>query len=163
MEEDGLNLSNVASSGRITMGTTYSPPQGMDADKKNTTTGNAKWANSVWKNPSEGTYEVEAQINVTEENPNVPLNLYYRGWAKGASTLRYPIMKSPASNELYSDAQVRILTAGSSNLCSGDFCKAYTIQAMSGTDAGKQKYVSGTVEAKKNISYLLTADLSNYS
>jgi len=163
MEEDGLYLSEVESSGRITQGTTYSPPAGYEKDSKNLVQGNAKWANSVWKNPQEGTYEVEAEITVIEANPNAPLNLFYRGWAKGATVIRDPAMTTPASNELYSAAKNRVLLAGAGNLCSGSFCKSYTIEATEGSEAGKKKYVTGTVEAKKDTQYLLTADLTNYS
>lgn len=162
VEEDGLYLSSVSSSGRVTEGTTYTPPQGQDIDKKNTTTGNAKWANSVWKNPQQGTYEVEAQITITEENPNVPLNLYYRGWAKGSTTLRDPT-GDISGQELYWPAKNRVLTSGSSNLCSASFCKSYILETLSGSDAGKKTYVAGTMTAKKGVSYGLEADLTNFS
>ncbi|MEI7960844.1 MAG: carboxypeptidase regulatory-like domain-containing protein [archaeon] len=162
MEEDGLNLSSVESSGRLTRGTTYSPPQGMDADKKNTTTGNAKWINSVWKNPQEGTYEVEAQVNVIEENPNVPLNLYYRGWAKGQTTLRDPAGDA-TGQELFWPAKNRVLTSGASNLCTQNFCKSYILETLTGSDAGQKRFVSGTMLAKKGQSFSLTADITNYS
>lgn len=162
MEEDGLYLSRVDSSGKITKGTTYTPPQGQDADLKNTTSGNAKWANSVWKNPQEGTYEMEADITITEENPNVPLNLYYRGWAKGQTTLRDP-STNISGQELYWPAKNRVLTSGASNLCSGNFCKSYSLQTLSGSDTGRTVYVSGTMAAKKGVTYGLTADLTNYS
>jgi len=163
MEEDGLSIGDVASFGRITKGTTYTPPSGYANDSKQLTQGNAKWINSVWKNPVEGTYEVEAEINVSETNPNAPLNLYYRGWAKSSSVLRDPVMSNPAANELYSTAKKRVLLAGAGSLCTGSFCKSYTIEAMSGSEAGKKKYVSGQFEAKKEVQYLLTADLTNYS
>ena len=163
MEEDGLNLTRVESSGRITKGTTYTPPSGYAKDSANLTQGDAKWADSVWKNPQEGTYEVEADIYVSETNPNAPLNLYYRGWVKGSTVLRDPVMKNPASNELYSDAKNRVIMAGAGSMCVASFCKAYTIEALSGSEAGKKKYVNGTFEAKKDVPYLLTADLTNYS
>ncbi|MFA5930876.1 MAG: carboxypeptidase-like regulatory domain-containing protein [archaeon] len=163
MEEDGLYLSKIDSSGRITMGTTYTPPSGYDKDAKNLTTGNAKWANSVWKNPQEGTYEVEAEITVTETNPNAPLNLFYRAWAKGGSIIKDPQSTSSGTNELYSTAKKRVLLAGATNQCVGSFCKSYTLQILDGSEAGKTKYVNGTIEAKKGVQYLLTADLTNYS
>ncbi len=163
VEEDGLYLADVISSGRLVMGTTFTPPTGYDVDSKNLiTTGKAKWINSTWKNPTEGTYEVEASVNVTETNPNAPLNIYYRGWAKGSSVLRYPT-GTLTGNELYAPANVRMLSSGATNLCSDNFCKTVMVQALSGTDAGKKKYVTGTIEAKKDVDYLLTIDLVNYS
>lgn len=163
MEEDGLYIGDVRTFGRLAKGTTYTPPQGSEKDLKQLTTSNAKWINSVWKNPQEGTYEVEADITVTETNPNAPLNIFYRAWAKGSSVLRDPVMATPASNELYSSAKKRVLLAGAGNLCTGSFCKAYAVEALSGSEAGKKKYISGSFEAKKGIQYLLTADLTNYS
>jgi len=165
MEEDGLYISEVDSSGKITRGTTYTPPTGSSIDLKesNLTTGNAKWINSVWKNPQEGAYEVEAEVTVTETNPSAKISIYYRGWAKGSSILRDPAMTTPAANELYSNAKEKILSVGASSVCSGSFCKSYTVQALSGSEAGRTKYISTTIEAKKDVQYLLTADLTNYS
>jgi hypothetical protein len=56
-----------------------------------------------------------------------------------------------------------MLSSGATNLCSGSFCKTVTIQALSGINAGKKQYVTGTIEAKKDIEYLLSIDLVNYS
>ncbi|MFA6065371.1 MAG: carboxypeptidase-like regulatory domain-containing protein [archaeon] len=163
MEEDGLRLTRVDSSGRITQGDTYSPPNGYTNDTKNLTTGEAKWANSVWKNPQEGTYEVEADISVTETNPNAELALYYRGWAKGSSTLRDPTSTIAAQNDLYSAAKKRVLTFGASTACTTSFCKSYTLQTQSGSNTGKTVYVNSSTEATKGTQYLLTADFTNYS
>jgi hypothetical protein len=163
MEADGLYLSAVNSAGRVTKGTTYTPPSGYTTDQKNLTTGDAKWANSVWKNPAEGTYEVEAEVTVTETNAGNPLQLYYRGWAKGASVLRDPVSTTATANELYSPAKLRMLSAGAGALCSTNFCKSMTIEAMSGSEAGKRRSVSGTIAAKKDIQYLLTINLTNSS
>jgi len=161
-EEDGLYISTVDASGRITKGTTYTPLVGYDVDSKNTTQGNAKWANIVWKNPAEGTYEVEAEISVTETNPGVPLELFYRGWTKGSATLRDPA-SSVSGNELYSIAKRKILSVGSSSMCTASFCKSYTLIPLTGSEAGRSRMVSGTIEAKKGVTYSLTADLTNYS
>jgi hypothetical protein len=163
VEEDGIFISEAKSSGRLVMGTTFSPPNGYDVDSKNLiTTGNAKWVNSTWRNPQNGTYEIETKITVTETNPNAPLNIYYRGWAKGSSVLRYP-SGTISGNELYAPANVRYLSSGATSFCEGSFCKTVTVQAMSGSEAGKKKYVTGTIEAKKDVEYLLTIDLVNYS
>ncbi len=163
VEEDGLYIDGVESSGRIVMGTTYSPPNDYATDSKNLiTSGKAKWINSTWKSPQEGTYEVDATVNVTETNPNAPLNIYYRGWAKGSSVLRYPT-GTLSGNELYAPANVRMLSSGATNLCTGSFCKTVTVEALSGSEIGKKKYVTGTIEAKKDVEYLLTIDLVNYS
>ncbi len=162
LEEDGLYISTIEASGRITKGTSYTPPTGYDIDSKNTTQGNAKWANIVWKNPAEGTYEVEAEVSVTETNPNVPLELFYRGWAKGSATLRDPA-SNVAGNELYSIAKRKILSVGSASMCTASFCKSYILTPLTGSEAGRARIVSGTVEAKKGVTYSLTADLTNYS
>ena len=163
MEEDSLFISGVESSGRLVKGTTFTPPSGYDVDSKNLVlTGNAKWVNSTWRNPSQGTYEIDATINVKETNPNAPLNIYYRAWAKGSSVLRYPTGVLNG-NELYAPANVKMLSSGATNLCSGSFCKIVTIQALTGSEAGKKKYVTGTIEAKKDVEYLLSIDLINYS
>lgn len=163
VEEDGLHISNAMSSGRIIMGSTFSPPSGYDVDSKNLiTAGNAKWVNSTWRNPTEGTYEMDAEITITETNPNAPLAIYYRAWAKGSSVLRYPT-GTLTGNELYAPANMRILSSGATNLCEGNFCKSATVQALMGSEAGKKKYVTGTIEAKKDVEYLLSIDLVNYS
>ncbi|MCX6803144.1 MAG: carboxypeptidase-like regulatory domain-containing protein, partial [Candidatus Diapherotrites archaeon] len=162
MEEDNVYLSAVNSSGKITKGTSYTPPNGYDIDSKRLTQGDAKWANSVWRNPSEGTYEVESEIVISEADPGVPIELFYRGWAKGASTLRDP-KNIATGNELYAMANRRILSSGTSSLCTGSFCRSYTLQTLSGSEAGKKIYVMGTVEAKKGVQYALLADLTNYS
>jgi hypothetical protein len=163
VEEDGIFISEVKTSGRTIRGTTYTPPNGYDIDSKNiVSAGNAKWINSIWRNPSEGAYEVEAKIIVTETNPNAPINIYYRGWAKGSTVTRYP-QGTLTGNELYALANVKFLSSGGTSLCEDSFCKTTTIQAITGNDAGKKKYVTGTIEAKKDVEYLLTIDLVNYS
>ncbi len=163
MEEDGLNISNVYSFGKVTKGTTYTPPSGYGTDQKNLTAGEAKWINSVWKNPQEGTYEIEADITVSETDPNKPLDIYYRGWAKGASVLRDPAA-TPTQNELYAAAKKRPLALGSGSMCSAlGFCKSMSIEPLTGSDIGRKKYVSGTIQAKKDVQYLLTVDLTNFS
>ena len=163
VEEDGVFISEVKTSGRTVMGTTYTPPNGYDIDSKNiVTAGNVKWVNSTWKNPTEGTYEVEAKIVITETNPNAPINIYYRGWTKGSTVARYP-QGTLTGHELYALANVKFLTSGGTSLCEGSFCKTTTIQAISGSEAGRKKYVTGTIDAKKDVEYLLTIDLVNYS
>ena len=161
IEEDGLYLTSAESSGKIVKGTTFTPPNGYSTDSKNLTNSNAKWINSIWKNPQEGTYELEAQIRVEETNPLVPIDLYYRGWAKGGSMLRDPA--SSPQNELYADAKNRKLVTGTSNLCGQSFCKSYVLKVLSGADAGREKYVLGTMEIKKGVEYALDADLTNFS
>jgi|GEM_PF-1572438 len=163
MEEDGLSISNVYSFGKVTKGTTYTPPSGYETDQKNLTTGDAKWINSVWKNPVEGTYEIEAEITVSETDPNKPLDIYYRGWAKGANVIRDPA-GTPTQNELYAVAKKRPLALGASSMCSAlGFCKSMSIEPLTGSDIGRKKYVSGTIQAKKDVQYLLTVDLTNFS
>jgi len=163
MEEDGLYISNVYSFGKVTKGNTYTPPSGYETDQKNLTTGDAKWINSVWKNPVEGTYEIEAEITVTETDPNKPLDIYYRGWAKGSTVLRDPAA-TPTQNELYTTAKKRPLALGAGSMCSAlGFCKSMSIEPLTGSDIGRKKYVSGTIQAKKDVQYMLTVDLTNFS
>lgn len=161
MEEDNAVLGTVMSSATKTIrGTTFTPPNGYDKDQKALTTGNSKWVNFSWRNPSEGAYEAEAELSISEINPNQGVNLWYRGWAKGSSMLRDPA-SATQSNELYSNAKNYIMSGGATNLCVNGVCKAYTLQILSGSEAGRKLYIGNSFTGKKGIQYLLTADITN--
>ncbi|HNV01349.1 MAG TPA: carboxypeptidase-like regulatory domain-containing protein [archaeon] len=164
MEEDSIKITEIRSAAsRTTKGTSYTPNNGYDKDSKNLTTGDSKWVNALWRNPSEGTYELEADILITEISQLQGINVWYRGWAKGASTLRDPASNTTGINELYSTAKNYILTGGSTNICANGFCKTNTIEVLSGTDSGKRYYINNTFTAKKDVSYLLITELTNNS
>ena len=161
MEEDNAMFGNAMSSATKTVkGTTFTPPNGSDKDLKNLTSGDSKWINFTWRNPSEGAYEAEAELQISEINPNQGVNLWYRGWAKGSSMLRDPASAAQA-NELYATAKNYIMSGGATNLCINNVCKAYTLQILSGNEAGRKLYIGNSFTGKKGIQYLLTADITN--
>ena len=163
MEEDPAHIGEVYTSAKkILKGTTYSPPNGYSSDTQNLTAGNAKWIESVWKNPKEGIYEVAADITITEINPNIGIDLWYRAWAKGSSILKDPSNTSDG-HELYSSAKNYLLSSGAANLCGEVFCKSYTVQTISGNNVGRIQYITNSMSAKQDTSYVLMADLVNYS
>jgi hypothetical protein len=162
MEEDSAFIGDVYTSAKkILKGTTYSPPNGYSTDTQNLTTANAKWIESIWKNPKEGIYEVAADITITELNPNVGIDLWYRAWIKGSSMLKDPTNTSDG-HELYSSAKNYLLSSGSANLCGDVFCKSYSVQTISGNNVGKIQYITNSMSAKQDTSYVLMADLINY-
>jgi hypothetical protein len=162
MEEDSSYLSTIKTSANlIRRGTTYTPPNGYDVDSKNFTGGNSKWINSIWKNPKEGVYETEVELVITDATPGSSINLWYRAWAKGSSILRYP-SDSP-QQELYSQTNNYLLSAGATSLCEDSFCKTYSIRTLTGTNAGKTQFITSNFNAKQDNSYSLIFNLTNYS
>ncbi|MBT7241241.1 MAG: carboxypeptidase regulatory-like domain-containing protein [Candidatus Diapherotrites archaeon] len=163
MEEDPAYIGEVYTSAKkIIKGTTYTPPDGYNVDSQNYTNGNAKWIESIFKNPKEGVYEVEVDVTVTEINPNVGIDLWYRAWAKGSSLLKDP-QSNIGGHELYLGAKNYLLSSGAANLCGDTFCKSYSVQTISGNNTGKIQYITNQMSAKQDTSYVLMANLINYS
>ncbi len=159
MEEDLAKLGNVYSSAQTTTkGTTYSPPNNYAVDSVNLTSGTAKWIEAKWKNPQEGIYEIETELIIDDVNPNSGINLWYRAYAKGASTLRSPT-NSNSGHELYASANNYLLVSGATNLCKESFCVSKEVTTQTGTNAGRVQYISNKISASKNTIYTLKANL----
>ncbi|MDD4251448.1 MAG: carboxypeptidase-like regulatory domain-containing protein, partial [Candidatus ainarchaeum sp.] len=164
MEEDAIAIGKIlASTTKTTKGKTFTPPNGYSTDSANLTQSNSKWANIIWNNPTNAIYEIEAEIIVTDSLLNSVENFWYRAWTKGSTNLKNPISNT-SGHELYSNAKVRLFSLDSSvgtKLCSGSFCKIYSIETLTGKNAGRRQGLSSTFNAQQNNTYVLTADLIN--
>ncbi|MCX6798862.1 MAG: carboxypeptidase regulatory-like domain-containing protein, partial [Candidatus Diapherotrites archaeon] len=137
MEEDPLYIKEViASTPNILKGTSFTPQKGYAIDSTHLTTGDAKWANVVWKNKQPGAYAVEAEV-VVKESVVVGqiLDVWYRGWGKAGSYIRTPTDATLSSAEnvadkqaLYANAKHAKASAGPTNLCDSSFCKSFSIE-----------------------------------
>ncbi len=164
MEEDTIRIIDTKSSASRTIkGTTYTPNNGYDKDSKNLTSGDAKWVNVIFRNAKEGVYELNSTILISEVNQLQGLSLWYRGWAKGGTTIRYPASNLTGANELYSTANNYILMSGATGLCSNGYCRSNTIEVLTGNDTGKKYYINNTFNGKKDVTYLLKTELTNSS
>ncbi len=164
MEEDSIAIGKIsASTTKTTKGKTYSPINGYNIDSKNLTSSTAKWANVIWNNPVNAVYEIEAEILVTDSLTTSAENFWYRAWAKGSSNLKDP-QSSVAGHELYSNAKNRLFSINNSvgtNLCNASFCKIYTLETLTGRNAGRVQAVNNSVSVAQSNTYILKVDLIN--
>lgn len=139
MERDSLYIADATSAYKqILKGTSYNPPTGYATDAEHLTTGNAKWVNMIIDNPSQGIYEIEAEIQVSEAaRRGSILDLWYRAWGKAGGYVRYPEDRVLGTSEsvgekqaLYAQAKNVKYTVGPSTLCIDDFCAVYTIDDL---------------------------------
>ncbi|MFA5763584.1 MAG: carboxypeptidase-like regulatory domain-containing protein [archaeon] len=159
MEGDLAKLGSVYSSADTTQkGTTYSPPNNYSTDLGNLTNGTAKWIEAKWKNPKEGLYEIETELIIQDVNPNTGINLWYKGYAKGGTTLRSTPNNNTGS-ELYASASNYLLVSGATNLCKESFCTSKSITTLSGTNTGRTQYISTKFNANKDNDYVYNATL----
>ncbi|MEK6957384.1 MAG: carboxypeptidase-like regulatory domain-containing protein [archaeon] len=169
MEQDNLYISDVrAAFSGIAEGTTYTPPAGQGNDAQHYTTGNAKWANIVFRNVSGGVYEAEADLQVRAETRiGSQLELWYRAWGKSGGYLRVPTDAAlgtaesiPEKQGLYANARKRPFSVGPSTLCGEDFCSSYSIEDT------KEKITSGisdSYSAQVEGTYRLLFEISGTS
>jgi len=138
-EEDDLYIREVrASTSEMIKGTSYYPSTGYAEDSKHLTTGDGKWVNVEWTNVSAGVYELEADIQVRDTTAlGSALQVFYRGWGKSGSYVRYPVDNELGSQEatankqaLYANAKLETYTAGPTTLCDESFCKSFIIEDM---------------------------------
>ncbi len=150
IEKDYLYITEVRAAYRsLAMGTTFTPGTGQANDFSHLTSGSAKWANVTIGNVLQGTYEIEADIQVRDEAKiGTPLEVSYRAWGKsGSGFLRFPndselgtAESGSARQGLYANASKRTFSAGPSSLCSEDFCSRYEIEDQ------REKITSGVIE-----------------
>ena len=160
MEEDNAFINDVYSSTtNVDRGTTFSPPNGYGVDLDNITSSSAKWIDNIWNDPSEGVYELEAELVVANVATNTGVNLWYRAWAKGGATLRDPT--SNPTIELYANANNYLLNGGNASLCGTSFCISNSIETLTGSNAGRTQYISNSFNASKGNTYRLKTDLIN--
>ncbi|HLD58567.1 MAG TPA: carboxypeptidase regulatory-like domain-containing protein [archaeon] len=169
MNEDNIYIKNVSASARgIVKGTSYTPDNGYATDSASLTSGDAKWANVEWRNAEGGVYEVEAEIQVRDTALlGEVLQVWYRGFGRSGNYVRFPVDKELGSSEssvnkqaLYANANLASFTVGPSNLCSGFFCKSYTIEELS---TGTKTSVVSEFPATVGNSYRLSFTVSNNS
>ncbi|MFH1255676.1 MAG: carboxypeptidase regulatory-like domain-containing protein [Candidatus Diapherotrites archaeon] len=167
IEKDSLFIADaIAATGAIVKGTTYNPPTGYATDAQHLTTGNAKWVNLVMQNVSEGVIEAVAEIQVKETAPmGSKVDLWFRGWGKTGSYVRFPQDTSLGSAEstgekqaLYAQAKNQPFTIGPSNLCSEEFCATTTIENVA---QGIQTTVIDEYPAKVSQKYKLRFALTS--
>ena len=141
IEKDVLYISGVRGAyNALLESTTYTEPTGQATDLQHQTTGNAKWANVIFRKASGGVYEVEADIQVKEEaRIGSLLELWYRAWAKSGGYLRAPNDASLGTSEstpqkqgLYANALKTTFSIGPTSLCGDDFCARYSIEDLGG-------------------------------
>ncbi|MDD4250959.1 MAG: SpaA isopeptide-forming pilin-related protein [Candidatus ainarchaeum sp.] len=156
LEEDSIKIGKTDSSANVNLkGTTYYPNNGYSIDSKNITNGTAKWIEAKWDNIKSGIYEIEFELLIEDAPVNSGLNLWYRGWAKGATTLRDP-QNFNQGHEFYSSAKNYLLTSGTTSLCKNNFCISNEIKTLTGTNAGRTQIISNKYNAIQNNDYELT-------
>jgi hypothetical protein len=159
MEEDLAKLGLVHSSAdSVLKGTSFSPPNNYSTDSSNFTNGTAKWIEAKLKNPKTGIYEIETELIIDSVNPNSGINLWYRGYAKGATTLR-STPNNNSGHELYASASNYFLVSGTTSMCKTSFCMSKEITTLSGTNTGRTQFISNKFNAKQDNTYVLSANL----
>jgi hypothetical protein len=166
IEEDAIALGSIsAPTTKLTRGSTYTPNTGYGTDSKNFTSvsGPSKWANIIINNPSNAVYEIEAEVLITDSTISRAENFWYRAWAKGSSNLFNP-SNNVNGNELYASARNRLFTLDSTrgtNICGNSFCKIYSVETLTGKNAGRVAGITNRINASQNNSYNLIAELVN--
>ncbi len=136
IEEDSLFIKEVrAGTNNILKGISYTPPLGYATDVRRLTSGDAKWADIVWKDANTGVYEAEADIMVRDNAVlGEQLMLWYRGWGKTDGYDRYPIdnelkrLESTQNKQaLYANANLVQYSIGPVNLCKAFFFNRFFI------------------------------------
>lgn len=162
LEEDSIAIGNVmAATTKKTKGTTYTPSNGYSTDSKNFTSGISKWTNVIINNPDNAVYEVVAEILVQDALVNSTENFWYRAWSKGSSNLKDPA-SNVGGNELYSNAKNRLLNLSntkSANLCSGSFCRIYSLETLNGRNSGRVVAINNRATLDQDNSYKLIAEI----
>ncbi|PJA17207.1 MAG: hypothetical protein COX63_02880, partial [Candidatus Diapherotrites archaeon CG_4_10_14_0_2_um_filter_31_5] len=138
MEKDDLYIKSVsAANAKIIKGTTFNPSTGEGIDNSHLTSGNAKWANIIFNNVKEATYEIIAVIQVRETVSGTDMELAYRGWVIEGGYQRDPFDSELQEAEntgikqgLYAEARHEPLRIGASSLCSENFCTSFTARDL---------------------------------
>ncbi|MFH1224879.1 MAG: carboxypeptidase regulatory-like domain-containing protein [Candidatus Diapherotrites archaeon] len=169
MEKDYLYITNVrAAYSSVMRGTSYNPPNGYAKDAEHLTSGNAKWANVNFTQVGGGVYDVEADIQVSGAAANgTALDLWYRGWGKAGSYVRFPAdtalggAESNAEKQaLYAQANNRHYTAGIASPCYGNFCANFLIEDL---DEGLKTAVIDEYVARAGGRYSLAFSVNSIS
>lgn len=169
MEKDYLYITNVrAAYSSIMRGTSYNPPNGYAKDVEHLTSGNAKWANVNFTQLGGGIYDIEADIQVGGSAANgTALDLWYRGWGKTGSYVRFPADSALGGAEstgdkqaLYAQANNRHYTAGLASPCYGNFCANFLIEDL---DEGLKTAVMDEYIARAGGRYSLTFSANSIS
>lgn len=138
MEKDDLFIKSVsASNAKIVKGTTFNPPTGYGIDSKHLTSGSAKWANIIIDSVKEGTYEIEAVIQIKDLLNGGPMELAYRAWIQEQGYQRDPYDEelqesesSTAKQALYAKTRHEPLSEGASSLCAENFCSSFRVKDL---------------------------------
>jgi hypothetical protein len=138
MEKDDLYIKKVlAANAKIIKGTTFNPNTGEGIDFKHLTSGNAKWANVIFNSVKEGTYEIEALIQIRESTKGGAMELAYRAWVEANGFQRDPFDAElgesesiPTKQALYAKTRHEPLQIGSSSLCAENFCSSFKVKDL---------------------------------
>lgn len=168
MEEDSILISGVETAGTTVRGTSYTPPKGEATDAGKITTGDAKWANVVWRNAESGVYEANVELLVSSTAAQGDLlEFWYRGYGVRGSIIRDPVDKelgeslnSAEKLALYANAKQKVLSVGPTNLCNQSFCKTLFMEDL----AEKSKVqVIDSYSAKLSTEYEFSFTVSSIS
>jgi hypothetical protein len=137
VEEDVAYIGTVqAGTTTIIRGASYTPPLGFSTDSGRITNGPAKWADVIWRSPTEGVYEAEIEVFVRDTaGLGAQIPIWYRGWSETDGFDRAPLDAELGRNEntaqkqaLYANALLAQFSVGTSNLCRAGFCKSFVIE-----------------------------------
>ncbi len=138
MEKDDLYIKSIsASNTKIVKGTTFNPNTGYGIDSTHLTSGNSKWANITFNSVKEGTYEIEAVIQVKESLNGGPMEIAYRAWIEAGEYQRDPFDEELQGSEstttkqsIYAKTRHEPLNVGSSSLCAENFCTSFRVKDL---------------------------------